>query len=149
MKRLKKLVLPLRLVGMLALGSTSVFANEFNNVDNVIDKPTLYDALYKVNGTTLSGKSYSNYLELSDTHPYGKVHYYNASSNKVTIVVKIGGNKYTVEVSPYSGGYKEFSTIDGNIANIDINSSSGSLNGQVWIASASDPSDFQSRLFPN
>ena len=52
---MKKLVLPLSLVGMLTLGSTSVFANKFSNV-NVMDKPSLYK-VYKVNGTNLNEKN--------------------------------------------------------------------------------------------
>ena len=113
MKRLKKLVLPLSLVGMLALSSTSVFANNIENIStNEVSENyeiDLYKLTYEQNNQKITTDnkltSYNYEIELTSDQPKGKVHYYNNSNYPVTLFVPDADvDENEIVIQPYSQG---------------------------------------------
>lgn len=138
--KLKKIVLPLSVIGMLAIGSTSVFASEVNKNDN--SNIETFVASHDFSSFPISkDTNFGTSLELTSSQKYGKAKYYNNSSYDATLYVE---GQPLKTIKPYSGGYIEWKKgLLKNEYKVTLTATKGELNGTFSLAKAHELSDFQ------
>lgn len=106
MKRLKKMVVSFATASIMILGATNMaYSNSIDSDEKEIYCIESRTDVHHLNNKSISGKGYENvYVNIScpdgkDTHNRAKIHFYNRSSEPVT--VRAEGEAMTVE--PWSG----------------------------------------------
>ena len=144
--KLKKIVLPLSVIGMLAIGSTSVFASEainFNESNDII----FYDISYNQEDIKLpENRTTQTYtIKMTEDMNHGKAHVYNGTNSTMTF--KVVGEE-TKTVKPYSSEEIEWEFKPGFFQkeksyDVIITANEGFLKGRFSLAKATDPAEFQ------
>lgn len=142
MTKLKKSIILSLSAFTLLTGAVPTFAQDVKDNVNYDGLIVPYELSHTYNSFQLtSGTSFHTTISLSSSQPYGKAHFYNASSSNVTLYVEGQG---TITVKPYSSNsivWKK-SSMKSNY-DISVTAKSGTLNGTFSLAKATRDSEFQ------
>ncbi len=114
MKKFKKMVMLFATVSMMVLVSTSIsYANSVGTTEEGVSHIEARKGTHHLSNSSISGKGYENvYVDIrcpddKDTHNRAKIHFYNRSSEPVTVraygqymtVKAWSGNSFSLNVS--------------------------------------------------
>lgn len=113
--------------------------------NSVIADANTDEVSYVYDNATFSGASYlSTYINLTNSHPYGKVYYYNSGEYDAKLYIL--GNGEIIDITiipPNSGGSLVWEkSLFKSQYDIGLTATSGTLDGSLILASASDESYF-------